>query len=102
MFDISVLPYTVAGEYSDSTPFTAVGRFALVGHRSGDINADGEGPNIADLTYLIDYFFLGGPPPPLVEAANVDGTNGLTVADLTYMVNYLFGGGPAPDCQPIL
>jgi len=67
----------------------------------GDIDGDCNGPNIADLTYLVDYLFRGGPPPPVLEAANVDGDNGVNVADLTYLVNYLFRSGPAPDCQPI-
>jgi hypothetical protein len=33
-------------------------------------NADGEGGvNIADLTYLVDYIFFGGPPPSLCPYA---------------------------------
>lgn len=67
----------------------------------GDVDANGAGPNIGDLTYLVDYLFRGGPPPPVPEAANVDGDNGVNVADLTYMVDYLFRGGPAPICGPI-
>jgi hypothetical protein len=29
-----------------------------------DINGDGNPGNILDLTYLVDYIFRGGPPPP--------------------------------------
>jgi len=29
----------------------------------GDANNDGLGPNVADLTYLVNYIFKGGPPP---------------------------------------
>lgn len=64
----------------------------------GDIDADGSGPNVADLTYLVDYLFRGGPPPPVMDAANVDGDNGINVADLTFLVDYLFRGGPEPVC----
>ena len=30
----------------------------------GDVNDDGVGPDIADLVYLVDYMFNGGPAPP--------------------------------------
>ncbi len=56
--------------------------------------------DVADLTYLVAYLFLGGPPPPCIPEANVDGLTGaggpVDVADLTYLVAYLFAGGPAP------
>ncbi len=68
-------------------------------------NADGiNGPggpiNVADLTYLVSYLFMGGPVPICMEEGNADGiTNGglqIDVADLTYLVDYLFKGGPNP------
>jgi len=67
----------------------------------GDINADDEGPNVADLSYLVEYLFFDGTPPPILEAANVDGEGGVNVADLTYLVDYLFFAGPEPICGPI-
>jgi len=95
LFDTSVQSYTIAGEYSDGTPFMAVGEFVFVGHTSGDVNVDGT-VNIADITYLVDYLFFGGPAPPVMETANVDGEGGVNIADLTYLVEYLFFGGPEP------
>lgn len=83
-----------AGNSSVSTTFTV----AFIDYICGDIDGSDENPNIADLTYLVDYLFRGGPPPPVMEAANVDGDDGVNVADLTYLVNYLFRGGPAPIC----
>jgi len=67
----------------------------------GNVDDDGTGPNVADLIYLVVFLFDGGPPPPVMEAANVDGEGGLNVADLIYLVEYLFFGGPEPICGPI-
>ena len=64
----------------------------------GDIDNNGSGPDVADLTYLVDYLFGGGTAPAELAAADVNGTGTVDVADLTYMVDYLFAGGPAPNC----
>jgi len=61
----------------------------------GSVNGE-DGINIADLTYLVDYLFRSGPPPPCPEEGNVNGDNGVNVADLTYLVDYLFRSGPPP------
>ena len=65
----------------------------------GDINGDGVGPLISDLTYFVDYMFNSGPPPPIMEAADVNGDNDYTISDITYIVAYLFQGGPPPACS---
>jgi len=65
----------------------------------GDINGDGQGPNVVDLTYFVDYLYFSGPPPPVMEATDVDGSGGNpNVADLTYLVEYLFFQGPELNC----
>lgn len=64
----------------------------------GDVNGDRLGPNVADLTYLVDWLFFGGPTPPVIETANVDGFGAVNVSDLTYLVSYLFLGGPPLVC----
>ena len=67
----------------------------------GDADNDGEDPNVADLTFLVDYIFKGGEVPPILEACNVDGLNGndIDVADLVYLVDYIFKGGDEPICE---
>ena len=67
----------------------------------GDVNYDGK-INIADLTYLVEYMFFGGPEPPCMEEGNVNGDPGgaICVPDLTYLVDYLFFGGAAPPPCP--
>ncbi len=72
--------------------------FDISDYICGDIDGDGDGPNVADLTYFVDYLFFGGQAPPTMEAANVDGDGGINVADIIYLVDYLFYSGPAPDC----
>ena len=73
----------------------------------GDVDHDGDGPNIADLVYLVNFMFNGGPPPPCVCPAwyypetDIDGNgSGPDIADLIYLVNYMFNGGPAPAPCP--
>jgi len=63
----------------------------------GDANGDGI-INIADVVFLVNYLFTGGPAPEPMEAgdANCDGT--VDIADAVYLVNYLFAGGPPPSC----
>lgn len=96
LFDASVQSYTVAGEYSDGTSFMAVGEFIFVGHRSGDVNVDGA-VNISDLAYLVDFIFRGGPPPQIMELADLDGSCGPpNIVDFIYLVDFLFRGGTNP------
>ncbi|MDH4032405.1 MAG: hypothetical protein OEV80_01250, partial [candidate division Zixibacteria bacterium] len=76
----------------------AVEQQFVVDYVCGDINNDGAGPDISDLVYLVDYMFTAGPPPPMMEAADVDGSGGIDIADLVYVVDYMFNGGPAPVC----
>jgi hypothetical protein len=64
---------------------------------AGDCNADGT-TNIGDAVYLINYFFLGGPPPDPMEAGDVNLEGTVNIADLVYLLNYLFFEGPPPLC----
>jgi CSLREA domain-containing protein len=61
----------------------------------GDVDGDGS-VSLADIFFLINYLFAGGPSPPGLANVNGDGT--ITIGDVFYLVNALFAGGPAPNC----
>jgi hypothetical protein len=63
----------------------------------GDANADGV-INSADVVYLMNYLFKGGPAPEPLEAGDVNCDGVINSADVVYLINYLFKGGPAPSC----
>ncbi len=65
----------------------------------GDVNYE-MGLNVADLSWLVDYLFFGGPAPSCPEEGDVDGSGAINVADITYLVDYLFFLGPAPPACP--
>jgi hypothetical protein len=60
---------------------------------SGDMNGDGN-VDVADVFYLINTLFAGGPAPACIGDANGDAQ--VDVADVFYLINYLFAGGPPP------
>ncbi|MDF1544988.1 MAG: trypsin-like peptidase domain-containing protein [bacterium] len=72
---------------TDQPPFTC-----------GDIDGNDAGPDVSDLTYLVDYLFGGGAAPPVPVAADVNASGDLNIEDLTYFVDFLFNGGPALTC----
>ncbi|HPI32178.1 MAG TPA: M28 family peptidase [candidate division Zixibacteria bacterium] len=65
----------------------------------GDVDNSGEAPNVADLTFLVNHLFRGGPMPPVAEAADVNGDGNLTVADLTRLIDFLFRAGGPLECE---
>lgn len=69
-------------------------------YRCGDLDGSlTEVIDIADLVYLVDYMFNGGPPPAIPEASDIDSSGGpLDIADLVHIVDYMFNGGPPPGC----
>ena len=70
------------------------------GNVDGDID---DQVNVADLTYLVEFLFKAGPPPPCEDdpgdypEADINTSGSTNVADLTYLVDYLFKGGQPPD-----
>ena len=77
-----------------ASPFT----FTYTVFICGDINGDHAGPNILDLTFLVDRIFRGGPPPNPFISGSVNCDSNVNILDLTYMVDRIFRGGPPPCC----
>jgi hypothetical protein len=68
---------------------------------SGDCNGDGV-INPADVSYLANYLYYGGPSPSPLLSGDVNGDCVVNTADLSYLANYLFFGGPDPQyCNSI-
>jgi len=61
----------------------------------GDPNSDAE-VSLADVLFLINYIFKGGPAPDKLETGDVDDYPEINVGDAVYLINYIFKGGPAP------
>ncbi|HWR82183.1 MAG TPA: PKD domain-containing protein, partial [Candidatus Deferrimicrobium sp.] len=84
-------PRTVAGGISVS---------CCIGIRGNIDGSIGESIDVSDITYLVDYLFDQGEPPPCMDEANVDGITGpsgsVDIADLTYLVGYFFLSGLPP------
>jgi hypothetical protein len=80
----------------NDTLFKEVTSVAQVSFIHGDATGDGW-IDAADVVYLLNYLFAGGPAPvPFLESG--DGTcDGMVDAgDVVYLINYLFISGPPP------
>ena len=80
----------------DSSKISVYDRRGLIDeYIRGDANADRK-ITIADIVYLINNLFKGGPAPIPVQAGDVNCDSKISVSDVIYLVNYLFKGGPRP------
>ncbi|HVP07445.1 MAG TPA: hypothetical protein VMS71_06350, partial [Candidatus Acidoferrum sp.] len=84
------------GFYSDYGPTY---EFTYTNFVCGDVDHNGVGPDISDLSYLVDFLFVSGPPPAVLEASSFDCNLVLDISDLTVLVDFLFANG-APLCCP--
>jgi len=60
---------------------------------NGDVNGDGA-VDVADVFYLINHLFAGGPLP--IGPADVNASGTVDVSDVFHLINFLFAGGPPP------
>ncbi len=66
-------------------------------YQSGDANGDGSIDG-ADIVYLLNYLFRGGPAPSPLEAGDCDCDGVVNGEDVVYLLNYLYRGGDPPEC----
>ena len=62
---------------------------------TGDVTNDGQ-IDIADVVYLLNYLYVGGPAPEPLYLGDVNCDESLDGGDVVYLINYLFEGGPQP------
>jgi C1A family cysteine protease len=67
----------------------------------GDINNDGEGPDIADMSFLVSYLTGSIETLPNLLMSNIDGDSEgvIDISDLSSLANYLSLGSPIPTCH---
>jgi len=79
----------------------------VIGCRFGDANSSGV-INVADIIYIVQFIFNGGPAPNPLCNADADCSGIVNINDVVKTVQYIFSGGPAPgdidndgtaDCQ---
>jgi hypothetical protein len=80
--------------YAQFQPYVKDGYISETYVIRGDANGDLV-INILDVTYLIRYLYLDGPPPD-PYAGDVDVNGLINLLDITYLINYLYKGGPPP------
>ena len=64
-----------------------------------DPNGDGQ-VTVADVFYLINTLFAGG--PALIAGGDADGDGQVNAGDIFYAIGFLFAGGPAPKELPAI
>jgi hypothetical protein len=63
----------------------------------GDANGD-EIVNIFDITRIISFLYLDGPPPVNLDMCDVNHDGTVNIFDITYIISFLYLDGPPPDC----
>jgi hypothetical protein len=74
-----------------------IGPVRNLGVLCGDFDSTGA-VNILDITYLINYLYLGGQAPDPLEMADVNSDGSINILDIIYLIRYLYKGGPEPNC----
>jgi predicted outer membrane repeat protein len=95
IWDTTVQPLSVTGQYSDQSSFAFSTLVTVIGHLSGDANGDGI-IDIGDPVCLLNYIFRGGRPPRPYLAGDANGDGKVNIGDAVFMVDYIFRDGNPP------
>jgi len=68
------------------------------GYTVGDPTMDGV-IDMADVLFLINYLYKGGPAPDPPETGDVTCDGEVNIEDVIFLINYLYRGGPAPPAS---
>ena len=99
--DIQITDVLVFDRFNQQIPIDVLGStYARICQFVGDVNMDNS-IDIADLVYVVEYMFEGGPEPmPSVWSANFNcDESPVDIADLVAFVGWMFNGEPYP-CDP--
>ena len=69
-----------------------------IGYTMGDPTWDGV-IDMADVLFLINYLYKGGPAPDPLEIGDVTCDGEVNIEDVLFLINYLYRGGPAPPAS---
>ncbi len=64
-------------------------------NKRGDANGSGT-INLADIIYVVNFVFKGGPAPNPTCLGDANNNNTVNLQDIVFLVNFIFKGGPAP------
>ncbi len=87
-----IVDSSMTGSFSDSLHVPNRGEVLFA---CGDANSDAA-IDIADVVFLINYIFSGGPAPRPIVQGDIDCSSDINIADAVYLIAYIFSGGAAP------
>ena len=83
------------------TPEFVKSLFHFIPSFPGDANHDGS-VGLADVVFMINYLFRGGPSPVCSNCTDVDCDCEISLVDVVYLINYLFRSGDPPQVGCVL
>lgn len=112
LYDVNNETFTVAGLFTDATPFSITDDVVIIGKSSptpgryitpdlgfvllpGDFDESGQ-ITVSDAVGLINYIFAGGQAPANLLIGDTDCSQNVSISDAVRLISYIFGGGLAP------